>query len=335
MNRTERWVLALTAVGSFVVSLDALVVATGLSAIRADLHASIAELEWTVDAYVLSFAVLIMPGAALGDRLGRRRLFTIGLGVFAAASVGCALAPDAGWLIAARAAQGVGAALVMPLSLALLSAAFPPERRGPAMGIFASLAGLAVLCGPLLGGAIVEGIAWPWIFWLNVPIALAVIPLSVARIEESRGPRAALDPIGLVLVTGAVLGLVWALARGNAVGWRSVEVLATLGAGALLAVAFVSWERRAAEPMLPLRLFRSRRFSAGNAAMFCFWASGLGTLFFMAQFLQDALDYGPLATGLRLMPWGATTIACAQLSGRLIGRVGERLLIVSGLGLQA
>jgi MFS family permease len=230
----QRWVLGLTALASLLVVLDTLVVTTALSAIRLDLGASVGQLEWTVNAYVLSFAVLLLPAAALGDRFGRRRLFVTGLGVFAAASAGCALASSVSWLIVARAVQGAGAALVMPLALALLGAAFPGPTRGKALGIYAGVSGLAVALGPLLGGAVVEGISWPWIFWLNVPLALLVAVLSLARTDESVGERSPLDPTGLVLVTGAALGIVWGLVRGNSVGWDSREVVSTLTAGALL-----------------------------------------------------------------------------------------------------
>jgi EmrB/QacA subfamily drug resistance transporter len=276
---TRRWTLALTAVASLMVVLDALVVSTALTSIQADLGASIEELEWTVNAYVLSFAVLLMTAAAFGDRFGRRRVFVIGLGLFAAASVACALAPEIGWLIAARVLQGAGAALVMPLALALLSAAFPPQLRPRALGIFAGVSGLAVAVGPLLGGAVVEGISWPWIFWLNVPIGLLLIPLSLTRIEESFGADTAIDVPGLALVSSAAFGIVWGLVRGNSAGWGSLEVMLTLALGVLLVLAFVFWELRAREPMLPMRLFRSHPFSAGNAAIFFHWGSALGALF--------------------------------------------------------
>src|SRR5215216_820166 len=258
MNKSRTtWVLVLTAVGSLMAALDTLVVATALSTIRVDLNASIAELEWTVNAYNLSFAVLLLTGAALGDRYGRRNLYAAGLALFTAASAACALAPNAGALIAARAVQGAGAALVMPLGLALLSAAFPAEKRGAAIGIFSAITGLSVASGPLVGGAVVEGLNWEWIFWLNVPIGLVAIPLVLARMEESRGPDKSLDIRGLALITGGALGLVWGLVRGNSAGWGSGEVIAILVLGALLIAAFVAWELRAREPMLPLRLFRS------------------------------------------------------------------------------
>jgi EmrB/QacA subfamily drug resistance transporter len=331
----QTWVLALASVGSLIVALDALVVTTALSTIRLDLDASIEQLEWTVNAYTLSVAVLLMTGAALGDRFGRRRLFAAGLGLFVAASAGCALAPDVGWLIAARALQGSGAALVMPLALALLSAAFPPERRAWALGIFSGVTGLAVLGGPVVGGAITQGIAWQWIFWLNVPIGLVTMLLVPRRIEESFGPNTALDIPGLALATGAALGMVWGLVRGNAAGWGSVEVVSVLAAGVLLAVAFVVWELRAREPMLPMRLFRSRAFSAGNASVFFLTASLFGAVFFMAQFLQTAQHHGPLDAGVRLLPWTATLFLIAPIAGSRIQRHGERPFIAGGLLLQA
>jgi EmrB/QacA subfamily drug resistance transporter len=334
-NSKARWVLALTAIASFMVALDALVVSTALSTIRTDLDTSIGQLEWTVNAYLLSFAVLMMTAAALGDRLGRRRLFIAGLALFAAASAVCAVAPDVGWLIAGRAIQGVGAAFVMPLGLALLGAAVSPERRGAAMAIFSSVTGLSVLCGPLLGGAVVQGVSWPWIFWLNVPIGAVLIVVTRLRIDESHGPNTALDAPGLTLVTGAGLGLVWGLVRGNSAGWGNVEVVGALGVGALLAAAFIACELRARAPMLPLRLFRSRAFSAGNATAFFWSASLLGTLFFIAQFLQIALGYGPLTAGLRLMPWGVAVFVMPMFAARLMARFGDRPLVAGGLALQA
>src|SRR5512132_4550186 len=237
-----RWVLALTGIGSMMAALDTLVVSTALNTIRVDLHATVEQLEWTVNAYNLSFAVLLITGAALGDRYGRRKVYALGLGLFAGASAACALAPGAGWLIAARAVQGAGAALLMPLGLALLSAAFPPDRRGAAIGIFSAITGISVASGPLIGGAVVEGVSWEWIFWVNVPIGLLAVPLVLTRMKESFGPDADLDIRGLALVTGAALGIVWGLVRGNAAGWGSLEVVASLAAGVLLVVAFIAWQ---------------------------------------------------------------------------------------------
>jgi EmrB/QacA subfamily drug resistance transporter len=335
VQKRPGWVLAVASIASLMVALDALVVTTALPTIRVHLGASIQQLEWTVNAYTLSFAVLLMTGAALGDRLGRRRMLAAGLAIFSGASAACALAPSVGLLIAARAVQGAGAALVMPLGLTLLSAAYPPERRARALGIFSGITGLAVLAGPVIGGAITQGIAWQWIFWINVPIGLATIPLVFRRVDESHGPRTAPDIAGLALVTGAALGIVWGLVRGNSAGWGSVEVIAALGVGALLAVAFVLWERRAAEPMLPMGLFASRPFSSGNAAIFFLSSALYGAVFFMAQFLQTVQHHGPLEAGVRLLPWTATLFVVAPLTGSRISRVGERPFAVAGLLLQA
>jgi EmrB/QacA subfamily drug resistance transporter len=335
MRKGPTWVLAVGSVGSLMVALDMLVVTTALSTIRLHLGASVAQLEWTVNAYTLSFAVALMTGAALGDRFGRRRMFAVGLTVFSLASAACALAPNVGWLIAARAVQGLGAALVMPLGLTLITAAFGPDQRARALGIFSGVTGLAVLGGPVLGGAITQGIAWQWIFWINVPIGLLTLPVAFARVPESFGPRTAPDPTGLALISAASLGIVWGLVRGNAAGWGSPEVVISLVAGVLLGVAFVAWERRAAEPMLPMRLFQARPFSSGNAAIFCLSAALYGAVFFMAQFLQIAQRQGPLDAGLRLLPWTATLFVVAPLAGSRIARVGERPFAVAGLLCQA
>ena len=335
MRKRPGWVLAVASIASLMVALDALVVTTALPTIRVDLGASIEQLEWTVNAYTLSFAVLLTGGAVLGDRFGRRRLFAAGLGLFSLASAACALAPSVGWLIAARAVQGAGAALVMPLGLTLLSAAYPAQRRARALGIFSGVTGLAVLGGPVVGGAITQGIAWQWIFWINVPIGLLTIPVVLRRVDESYGPRSAPDIGGLALVTGAALGIVWGLVRGNSAGWGSVEVIASLAVGALLAVAFVLWEPRAAEPMLPMGLFASRPFSSGNAAIFFLSAALYGAVFFIAQFLQTVQHHGPLDAGIRLLPWTATLFIVAPITGARIARVGERPFAVAGLLLQA
>jgi EmrB/QacA subfamily drug resistance transporter len=331
----QRWVLVLAAAASFMVSLDALVVTTALPTIRHELGASLSSLEWTINAYTLSFAVLLMSAAALGDRYGRRRMFSFGVTLFGTASVGCALAPSAGVLIAARAVQGAGAAFVMPLALALLTGAFAPRERPRALGIFAAAAGTAVALGPPFGGAVVQGISWPWIFWFNLPLAAVMLLIARARVDEQRGPRAAIDVRGLLLATAGAFALVWGLVRGNAAGWGSVEVVVALVAGVALTLAFVAVELHVRDPMLPMALFRARPFAAGNAAMFFLWGSGLGGLFFMAQFLQNGLGFDPLGAGLRLMPWGAVTIVVPAFAGRLIHRYGERPLIVGGMALHA
>ncbi|GAA2279803.1 DHA2 family efflux MFS transporter permease subunit [Actinomadura luteofluorescens] len=333
-QRTRGGLLGLTATASLMVALDATVVTTALARIRLDLAAGIEQLEWTVNAYGLSFAVLLMTGAALGDRFGRRRMFVSGLGLFTAASAACAAAPGIGWLIAARAVQGCGSALVMPLAMALLSAGFPPARRARALGVFAGVTGLAVVAGPVVGGVVTEGLAWQWIFWLNVPIGLAVIPLVLRYVPESRGGGGSFDLGGVLLVTGGALGLVWGLIRANGAGWGALEVDGALAAGALLLAAFVAWELRVREPMVPMRLLRSRGFSAGNAAGLLMYAALYGSLFFMAQFLQTVLGAGPMTAGLQLVPWTATVTVVAPAAGALVNRVGARPLTAAGLTLQ-
>jgi EmrB/QacA subfamily drug resistance transporter len=335
-------VLGLASLASFLVILDAMVVAIALTALRRHLGASLADLEWTVNAYTLSFAVLLMPAAALGGRLGRRRVFAAGLALFALSSAGCALAPDAAALIAARAVQGAGAATVMPMALALLNAAFPPARRGWAIGIYGGVTALAAVAGPVFGGAVTQGLGWQWIFWLNVPVALAAIPLLLTRVSETTGPAgpggrsrlagrgSTVDLPGLALIAVAALGLVWGLVRGNMAGWGSAEVLGTLTAGATAAVAFAAWERRAARPMLPARLFRSPAFSAGNAAIFAVNASLTGVIFLMPQFQQVVAGQDPLGAGLRLLPWGIAPLLIGPRAGALADRVGERVLVVTG-----
>jgi EmrB/QacA subfamily drug resistance transporter len=329
-----RWALVITSAASFMVALDTLVVSTALPRIRTDLGASLGQLEWTVNAYTLSFAGFLMAAAAIGDRLGRRRMFAFGLGLFTAASAACALAPSIGWLIAARTVQGLGGAFVMPLAMALLSEAFPAEQRAKALGLFNALTGLAVLSGPVIGGAVTQGLAWQWIFWLNVPIGLLAIPAVFARLSESFGAKISFDRVGAALATGAGLALVWGLVRANSVGWSSAEVIGTLAGGSLLTMAFAAWERRAPHPMLPLRLFRSRAFAAGNASGFFLNAALIGVLFFITQFLQTGQGDGPLSAGLRLLPWTVTLFFVAPLAGALMDRIGERPLIVGGLLLQ-
>ena len=332
-DTAKKWVLVLTSAASFMVALDALVVTTALSTIRADLGASIETLEWIVNAYNLAFAVLLLTGAALGDRFGRRRMFAAGLALFVVASAACALSASAGALIAARAAQGTGAALVMPLAMALLGAAFPREQRGKALGILSGITGIALIAGPVAGGAIATGFDWRWIFWINLPIGLVILPLIRARIAESRGPDTALDAGGLILATGAALAAVWGLMRAAGGGW-SAQALGASAIGILLTVAFVAFERRARAPMIPMRLFSLRGFAAGNAAGFTLYASMYGVVFFLPQFLA-AQGNDALGAGLRLLPWTTTLFVFAPIGGALVNRAGERALIVAGLTLQA
>jgi EmrB/QacA subfamily drug resistance transporter len=334
-KRGKSWVLGVTALASFMMALDALVITTAFATIRGDFAASVEALQWTVNAFNLAFAVLLLTGAALGDRFGRRRMFAAGIALFVLSSVACALSGSVGWLIAARSAQGAGAALVMPLAMAILSAAFAREERARALGIFSGVTGFALIVGPGIGGFITESFGWRWIFWINLPIGLIAIALVLARLRESFGPAAALDIPGLWIVAAAALALVWGVLRGNVAGWTSTEVMSTLAAGVLLAAAFVVWELRARAPMVPMRLFRSRAFAAGIAASFLFYAAMYGVLFLLPQFLQTASGYGPLGAGLRLLPWTATLFVTAPIAGAVVNKGGERPLVVVGLLMQA
>jgi EmrB/QacA subfamily drug resistance transporter len=316
------------------ISLDSQVVNTALNVIRTDLGASMELLEWTVNAYILSFAVLLPGGSALGDRFGRRRMLIAGLVLFTASSAVCGAAPNVATLIAARAMQGAGAALIMPLAMALLSGAYSPAERGKALGLFASITGAAMIAGPVLGGAIAAGFAWQWIFWINVPIGLVLSPLIYRYIDESAGARAKLDLPGIALVTIAAFGLVWSLVRGSDAGWLSREVVTGFALSAFALVLFIQWEARATQPMLSLDLFRRRGFAIGNLASLPYYAAIYGTSFLLAQFLQTAQGYGPLGAGLRILPWTATLFFMAPVAGSLINRIGEKRLVVIGMMLQ-
>jgi EmrB/QacA subfamily drug resistance transporter len=329
------WTMIVTSVAAFIVTLDNLVVTTALPSIHRDLHASIQGLEWTVNAYTLTFAVLLLTGAALGDRFGRRRTFVLGLVTFVLGSAGAALAPSIGWLIAARAFQGVGGAIVAPLTLTILSAAVPAERRGAALGIWGAVSGLAIGLGPVVGGAVVQSISWQWIFWLNVPITLALIPFAMRRLEESHGPNGALDLPGLGLASTGLFGLVLGVIRGNQIGWGSAQVLALATVGAALLAAFVAWELRTPNPMLPMRFFRNRTFTAANVTSLLMSFGMFGAIFLLTQFLQTAQGYSPLQAGLRVLPWTAMPLLVAPIAGALSDRIGGRPLMATGVALQA
>src|SRR6266581_196365 len=309
------WTFVITSIALVMVTLDNLVVTTAIPVIHKDLHASLQGLEWTVNAYTLTFAVLLLTGAALGDRFGRRRLFVLGLGIFTAASAFAALAPSIEALNVARALQGVGGAIVTPLTLTLLSAAVPAEKRGLALGAWGGIGGLAVALGPLIGGAVVQGISWQWIFWLNVPVGLVLIPLAWRRLEESHGSEQALDLPGLGLASAGLLGIVWGLVRGNDHGWTSAGIVTPLVVGALLVAAFVAWELRAASPMLPMQFFRNRTFALTNVASLFMFFGMFGSIFFLAQYFQTVQGYSPLQSGLRILPWTAMPMLIAPLAG--------------------
>jgi EmrB/QacA subfamily drug resistance transporter len=329
------WTFVITSLALFMVVLDNLVVSTALPVIRTDLNASIEELEWTVNAYTLTFAVLLLTGAALGDRFGRRRVFVAGLTIFTGASAAAALAPTMDALIVARAIQGIGGAIVTPLTLTILGEAFPKEKRGLALGAWSGIAGLAVASGPLVGGAVVDGISWQWIFWLNVPIGILLVPLAFGFLRETHGPANRLDLPGLALVSAGLLGLVWGLIHGNGDGWTSPQIVASLGLGAVLTAAFVVWELRTSAPMLPMRFFRNRAFAAANGASLLMYFGMFGSIFLLVQFLQTVQGHSPLGAGLRVLPWTAMPMIVAPIAGALSDRIGGRPLMAGGLALQA
>ncbi|MDQ1699105.1 MAG: hypothetical protein QOG34_968 [Frankiaceae bacterium] len=330
------WTFVVTSVALFMAQLDNLVVTTALPVIRKDLHASLSSLEWTVNAYTLTFAVLLLTGASLGERFGRRRMLVIGLVVFTAGSAAAALAPSADWLVAFRAVQGAGAAIVTPLTLTLLSAAVPIEKRGMALGIWGAVAGLAIATGPVVGGAVVQGWSWQTIFWLNVPLGLLLIPIARLRVVESHGPSTRLDLPGVALASTGLFGVVFGLVRANSLGWGSPYIIAAFALGAVFLAQFVAWElHRAPEPMLPMRLFRSRGFSATNAASVLMFFGMFGSIFLLAQFLQTVQHYSPLSAGLRTLPWTGMPIVVSPLAGLLADRIGGRPVVFVGLVLQA
>lgn len=330
----KRWTLALASFGVFLTSLDVVVVATALPTLRTDLHASLSQLEWTINAYNLVFACLMLTGAAIGDRYGRRRTYVAGLVVFSVASAAAALSTTATELIISRMAQGVGAAAILPLTLTLISEAFPPAKRGGAIGIWGGVSGLGVAAGPVLGGAIVEGLSWQWIFWINVPVGAVVAVLSALRLRENRGPRSQLDITGLILVGLGLASLTWAAVRAPEAGWSSAEVVGTLVAGVVVLGAFLSWERRTTHPMLPLAYFRSRGFSSANGVAIFQFISLLGSLFMITQLFQIGLGYSPLEAGLRILVWMAMPMLVAPVAGGLADRFGNKPFMLLGLLLQ-
>ena len=329
------WTFAITSIALFMVSLDNLVVSTAIPVIRLDLHASLESLSWTVNAYTLTFAVFLLTGAALGDRFGRRRMFAIGVGIFTLASVAAALAPSVEVLNIARAVQGLGGAIVMPLTLTILSAAVPPARRGLALGAWGAIGGLAIALGPIVGGAVVEGFSWQYIFWLNVPIGILLVPLALGRLTESRGPAGKLDLPGVALVSAGMFGIVWGLIRGNAEGWTSPQIITAFILGAVFVAGFVAWELRAPSPMLPITFFRNRAFSLANLASLLMFFGMFGSIFLLTQFFQTVQGYSPLASGLRILPWTLAPMFVAPFAGAMSDRVSPKRILGVGLTLQA
>jgi EmrB/QacA subfamily drug resistance transporter len=330
----SRSTLLVVSAALFMVVLDNLIVTVALPSIREDLGASLESLEWTVNAYTLTFAVMLIPAAALGDRFGRRRVFLTGLGLFTVASALAALAPSTATLIAARALQGAGGAVVAPLSLTLLATAFPAEKRGAALGIWSGVSGLGVALGPLVGGAVVDALSWQWIFWINVPLGLLLLPVAARILGESRGPESRLDLPGMALVGAGLLGVVLGVVRGQSAGWTSPLVLGSLVAGVAALGAFVAWERRASAPMLPLELFRDRTFALTNVLGFVMFFGTFGSIFLITQLAQFVMGYEPFEAGLRMLVWTGATMLVAPIAGVLAERFGPRTFIAAGLALQ-
>ncbi|GIG55023.1 MFS transporter [Demequina activiva] len=327
-------VIAAASLPMFMAMLDNLVVTNALPVLATDLNASLEHLQWFINAYSLSFASFILMAVALGDRFGRRRVFMWGVGVFTAASILCALATSPEFLIAARAIQGIGAAALLPLSLAILTTNVEPRQRPLAIGIWGGVGGLGVALGPVIGGAVVEGLTWHAIFWLNVPVGLLSIPLIRFALKETYGDRVRLDLAGLVLGMAGVFGVVFGIVRGNEAGWTSGQVLAGLVGGGAMLIAFALWERRTSAPLLPLTLFRDRSFTAANTVGLIFSLGMFGSIFILIQFLQVVQANSPLEAGVMTMPWTLAPLFVAPLTGLLTPRVGTRALIVAGLAAQ-
>ena len=318
----------------FMATLDNLVMTSALPVIQRDLGSSVGQLSWFLNAYTLTFATFMLPAATLGDRLGRRRMMLAGVTVFTLASIASALSTSSEALIAARAVQGLGAAAIMPLSLTLLASAVPPAMRAAAIGIWGGVSGLGVALGPVIGGAVVEGVNWQAIFWLNVPVALVAIPLLLVAIPEAKGAWQKLDPIGVLLLGGAVFLGIWGIVHGNDDGWSDPLVLGPLVLALVLLPAYVVWARTRTYAVLPLRLFRSRRFTVANVIFLMFTLGMFGTVFLLAQYLQIVQGYSPLEAGIRTLPWTAAPMVVAPIAGALVGRLGYRALLFTGLVLQ-
>ena len=327
------WTLLAVSVGTFMLLLDITVVNTALPSIQKDLGATFTDVQWVIDAYTLSLAALVLTAGSLADRVGRRAVFAAGLGIFALASLAAGLAPDATFLNIARAVQGIGGAAMFAVSLALVAQEFPPGReRATAMGVYGATIGVSVAVGPLVGGAITSGLGWRWVFFLNVPVGIAAIVLTFARIRESRDPNATrVDWLGVTTFSTALLMLVLALVRGNDDGWGSPLILSLLaGAGVLLA-AFIAVERRVAEPMLPLGLFRRGAFTGVQLAAVAVSASLFALFLYLTLYLQNYLGYSPLQAGLRYLPITLAPFLVAPLAVALMARLPARVIMAIGL----
>jgi EmrB/QacA subfamily drug resistance transporter len=327
-----QWLLVVTVLGSGIASLDATVVNIALPTIGRDFHTGIAALQWVMNGYTLTLAAFLLIGGSLGDRFGSRKLYLIGIVWFALASAACGLAPGADFLIAARVLQGVGAALLTPGSLAILEASFVPADRARAIGAWSGLSGVAIAAGPLVGGFLISAASWRWIFFINVPIAVAVVALGIRHVPESRDPRATgkIDYAGALAGVVFLTGITFALIEAPALGWSSPAVLAMALVGVLGLAAFLVRERRAASPMLPLSIFAERQFAATNAVTFLVYAALVGATFLLPVVLQVVWGYSPLASGLALLPLTIIMLALSARSGQLATRIGPRLQLSVG-----
>ena len=335
-RRVPLWLAILaTSLPMFMATLDNLVLTSALPVIQGDLGSSTGQLAWFLNAYTLVFATFMLPAATLGDRIGRRKVMLAGITLFTAASIAAALSTSSEALIVARAFQGLGAAAVMPLSLTLLAAAVPPAMRSAAIGIWGGVSGLGVALGPVIGGAVVEGVSWQAIFWLNVPVALVALPLLFLAVDESKGAWQKLDLRGTLLLGGAVFLGIWGIVHGNDDGWTSPVVLGSLVAAVLLVPAYVVHARGLAHAVLPLRLFSSRGFSVANVIGLFFTLGMFGAVFLLSQYLQIVQGYTPLEAGIRTLPWTAAPMVVAPIAGLLAPRTGLRPLLLTGLVLQA
>ena len=327
------WTLLTVSVATFMLLLDITVVNTALPSIQKDLGAGFTDVQWVIDAYTLSLAALVLTAGSLADRLGRRAVFVTGLGIFALASFAAGLAPDATFLNVARAAQGIGAAAMFAVSLALVAQEFAPGReRATAMGIYGATIGVSVAVGPLVGGAITSGLGWRWVFFVNVPVGIAAIALTFARVRESRDPNATrVDWAGLITFSSALVMLVLALVRGNDEGWGSPLIVSLLAGAGLTLAAFAVIERRVAEPMLPLDLFERRAFTGVQLAAVAVSASLFALFLYLTLYLQNYLGYSPLQAGLRYLPITLAPFLVAPLAVALMGRLPARVLMAIGL----
>jgi EmrB/QacA subfamily drug resistance transporter len=329
------WTLTAVAFGLFMIMLDNTVVNVALPSIERDLHVSISSLEWVVTAYALTFAALLITGGKLGDLFGRRRIFILGIAIFTLSSLACGLAPTSGFLIGARAVQGVGAALMNPASLSIITATFPPRERGQAIGIWAGVSAMALAIGPLVGGLIVDNINWNWIFFINVPVGVVGIIVSQLVIKESRDTshEQSIDVPGLVTSSAGLFALTYALIEGNGHGWTSPEILGLFAAAAALLIAFVALERYQRLPMLDLSLFRIGSFTGSNIVAMLVSLGMFGVFFFVSLYLQNILGWSPTQAGASFLPMTILIILVAPIAGRMSDRVGSRWLMGAGMTL--